>query len=62
MTDNTQTDARVTVADKALLPRAVRRTVLAGVGTLLAVSLYLLIVRGPAILFDLARGAAAYCF
>lgn len=48
--------------DAALLPRHVRRVVLAVVGILMAAAAYLVIARGPAILFDLARSAAAYCF
>ena len=48
--------------DTALLPRPVRRAVLTGVGLLLAGAVYLMVVRGPAILFDLARSAMAYCF
>lgn len=49
-------------SDTALLPRQARRVVLTAVGVLLAVAAYLMSVRGPAILFDLARGAMAYCF
>ncbi len=51
-----------TTVSEALLPRGVRRVVMVVVGILLAGAVYLLIVRGPALLFDLARGAMAYCF
>ena len=46
----------------ALLPRAVRRWVLGGVGVLLLAACYLIAVRGTAILFDLAGAVKAYCF
>jgi hypothetical protein len=48
--------------DTALLPRQLRRAVMALVAVLLAGATYLMLVRGPALLFDLARGAMAYCF
>jgi hypothetical protein len=48
--------------DGALLPRRLRRTLFGVVCALLAAATYLIIVRGPALMFDLARGAMAYCF
>ena len=55
-------DLRLTaraIPDGALLPRHIRRVVLGFVGSLVAGAAYLLIVRGPAILFDLAHMTAA---
>jgi hypothetical protein len=49
-------------SETALMSRPVRRIVLAAVVLLLAAATYLFMVRGPALLFDLARGAMAYCF
>ena len=46
----------------ALLPRRVRRWVLMAVGILLAATLYLVAVRGTAILFDLRDAVGAMCF
>jgi hypothetical protein len=48
--------------DATLLPRSVRRWVLAGLCVTLAAALYLIAVRGTAILFDLGAGLAAICF
>jgi hypothetical protein len=48
--------------DTALLPPRARRIVFVVVGALLALTTYMLAVRGPAIVFDLARGAMSYCF
>jgi hypothetical protein len=50
-----------TTTDTALLPRGVRRVVIALIGALLALSAYLVSVRGEAMLFDLP-GAAARLF
>jgi hypothetical protein len=47
-----------TRAETALLPRAIRRAVLIVVGTLLALSAYLMVVRGEVMLFDLPSAAA----
>jgi hypothetical protein len=44
----------------ALFPRPVRRLVMAALGLLLASATYLFIVRGPALLFDLAHMTAAF--
>ncbi|MBV1693055.1 MAG: hypothetical protein KGP27_01190 [Hyphomicrobiales bacterium] len=44
----------------ALFPRPVRRVVFAVLGLLLASAAYLFIVRGPALLFDLAHMTAAF--
>ena len=46
----------------ALLPRSVRRWMLAGMATLLLAALYLISVRGTAILFDLRDAVSALCF
>ena len=43
-----------------MAPRAVRYGVLSGVALLLGGAIYLLSVRGTAVLFDLAAGAAAF--
>ena len=46
-----------------LLPRPVRHAVVATLGLALAVAAYLMIVRGPAMLLDLASSAArVFCF
>ena len=45
-----------------LLPRAVRRWMLAGMTALLLAALYLISVRGTAILFDLRDAVSALCF
>ena len=49
-------------ATGALLPRHVRRWVLAGVSVLVFAALYLIAVRGTAILFDLRDAVSAMCF
>ncbi len=46
----------------ALLPPAVRRWVVVGLGLLLAAALYLISVRGTAIIFDLGSAIGALCF
>ena len=46
----------------ALLPRSVRRWLLTGLGAVLALALYLIAVRGSAILFDLRDAVSALCF
>ena len=46
----------------ALLPRHVRRWVLAGLGALILMAVYLIAVRGTAILFDLRDAVSAFCF
>ncbi len=46
----------------ALLPRSVRRWVTAGLGLALACALYLIAVRGTAILYDLGSAIGAICF
>jgi hypothetical protein len=46
----------------ALLPRGVRRWVLAGLGVGLSGALYLISVRGTAIIFDLGSAIGAICF
>ncbi len=43
------------------MPPAVRRTLLAGLGVLAAGALYLIAVRGPALLLDLAGMSALFC-
>ena len=45
------------------MPVGVRRTVIAAVAGGVALALYLLSVRGPALLMDIATGVAnAFCF
>jgi hypothetical protein len=46
----------------ALLPRTVRRWMLAALGVGLASALYLILVRGTAIIFDLGSAIGAICF
>jgi hypothetical protein len=57
-----QSASESAVASAALLPRGVRRWVLAGLGAALATALYLIAVRGTAILFDLGSAIGAICF
>jgi hypothetical protein len=48
--------------DSALLPSHIRRPVYVAVGLALIFAAYLIIVRGPALLFDLAHSAyAMFC-
>ena len=47
---------------QTLLPRTVRRWLVTVVGSLLALSLYLIAVRGTAIIFDLRDAISAFCF
>jgi hypothetical protein len=56
MDDTTQ------IPETTLLPRSVRRWVMAGVGVLLLAATYLLAVRGTAIIFDLGSAIGAICF
>ena len=48
--------------DGTSMPRVVRRWVIGGVGMLLAVTFYLVAVRGTAILFDLRDAVSSICF
>ena len=48
--------------DVTLMPRRVRRWMFGGVGVLLALTFYLLAVRGTAILFDLRDAVGSICF
>jgi hypothetical protein len=58
-----ETSAQPLPAGNALLPRPARRVVGGVIAVLLGFAAYLLAVRGPAILLDLAHGAAAmFCF
>jgi hypothetical protein len=62
MTDTTQQSEVLAEVPSALLPRGVRRWVLAGLGVGLASALYLISVRGTAIIFDLGSAIGAICF
>ena len=46
----------------ALLPRTVRRWLMGTLGVTLALSLYLIAVRGTAIIFDLRDAISAFCY
>ena len=50
------------IRSNALLPPLVRRWVITGVGVLLAAAVYLIAVRGTAVLFDLRDAVSAFCF
>jgi hypothetical protein len=59
----TETDMPVREAGRPLMPAGVRRALLAGVGVLLAGALYLVSVRGEALLLDLsAFSQRVFCF
>jgi hypothetical protein len=61
MQSDTESIARE--AGRPLLPAGVRRVLLAGVGLLLAGALYLVAVRGEALLLDLsAFSQRVFCF
>ena len=62
MDDARDRELRAEPATGALLPRHVRHWVLAGVSVLLLAALYLIAVRGTAILFDLRDAVSAMCF
>jgi hypothetical protein len=62
MTDQAQRTEGGGELHTALLPRGVRRWVLTGLGAGLASALYLISVRGTAILFDLGAAIGAICF
>lgn len=49
-------------ADDALFPRRVRRWLLLGLAALLLSGVYLISVRGTAILFDLTDAVKSFCF
>ena len=55
------TDTERTQSD-ALFPAHVRRWLLAVVGSLMVAAIYLIAVRGSAILFDLRDAVSAFCF
>ncbi len=57
----TQTDLAKHEAARQLLPRGVRRALFAVLGIVLAGALYLVAVRGEALLLDLAA-LRAFCF
>jgi len=57
----TQTDLGERGAARQLLPRGVRRALFAALGLVLAGALYLIAVRGEALLLDLAA-LRAFCF
>ncbi len=46
----------------ALFPRAVRRWLTGSLAVVLALTLYLIAVRGTAIIFDLGEAISAFCF
>lgn len=48
--------------NEGLFPPVVRRIMLGTVAAIALVGLYLIAVRGPVILFDLAGGIASLCF
>jgi hypothetical protein len=50
------------ITETTLLPRPVRRWVLAGLGVMLLAATYLFTVRGTAIIFDLGSAIGAICF
>lgn len=50
------------IGSNALLPPFVRLWVISGVGVLLAAAVYLIAVRGTAVLFDLRDAVSAFCF
>jgi hypothetical protein len=57
----TQTDLAKHEATRQLLPGGVRRALFAALGLVLAGALYLIAVRGEALLLDLAA-LRAFCF
>jgi hypothetical protein len=60
---HTDTESVVRDARRPLMPAGVRRALLAGVGLLLAGALYLVAVRGEALLLDLsAFSQRVFCF
>jgi hypothetical protein len=62
MQSDTESVARE-AAGRPLMPAGVRRVLLAGVGLLLAGALYLVAVRGEALLLDLsAFSQRVFCF
>jgi hypothetical protein len=56
-----QTDSGERGASRQLLPGGVRRALIAALGVVLAGALYLITVRGEALLLDLAA-LRAFCF
>ena len=59
----TESEIGAREAERQLMPAGVRRTLLAGVGLLLAGALYLVAVRGEALLLDLsALSQRVFCF
>ena len=60
-TMETQTDLSERGATRQLLPRGVRRALFAALGIVLAGALYLVAVRGEALLLDLSA-LRAFCF
>jgi hypothetical protein len=48
--------------DATLLPPKIRHLTYGILGLLLALAGYLVIVRGPALLFDLSQMASMFCF
>lgn len=60
--DNDKVPVPVMPDDGALLPSGIRHVVYGILGLLLTFACYLFIVRGPALLFDLAHSAyAMFC-
>jgi hypothetical protein len=60
---HTDTEDVVRDTGRSLMPTGVRRALLAGVGLLLAGALYLVAVRGEALLLDLsAFSQRVFCF
>jgi hypothetical protein len=60
---HTDTENAARDAGRSLMPAGVRRALLAGVGLLLAGALYLVAVRGEALLLDLsAFSQRVFCF
>jgi hypothetical protein len=59
----TQSEIGAREGGRSLMPAGVRRALLAGVGLLLAGALYLVAVRGEALLLDLsAFSQRVFCF
>jgi hypothetical protein len=62
MKDRFQHPAAPSADSAALLPPVVRRWVTRSLGLVLALALYLIAVRGTAIIFDLGDAISAFCF
>jgi hypothetical protein len=58
----TQAQVREVDAERARMPAGVRWALLAAVGALLAGALYLIAVRGEALLLDLSSLSRIFCF